>query len=132
MVESWGAESSLVDSFTGKLTSILQGSTETTFYVLAVYFGSVGIKKTRYAVKAGLIADLIGIITAIILGYMFFGSPDNTKNINTKVGIATALSIELSNNQSEPFKGVQLTDYAQYELDFGEFIEERKLNTSLF
>ena len=132
MVESWGAESSLVDSFTGKLTSILQGSTETTFYVLAVYFGSVGIKKTRYAVKAGLIADLIGIITAIILGYMFFGSPDNTKNVNTKVGIATALSIELSNNQSEPFKGVQLTDYTQYELDFGEFIEERKSNNSQF
>jgi spore maturation protein SpmA len=73
MVESWGTDAVLVDSFIGKLTSILQGSTETTFYVLAVYFGSVGIKKTRYAVGAGLFADLVGIVTAIIIGYMFFG-----------------------------------------------------------
>jgi spore maturation protein SpmB len=62
-----------VDSFVGHLTSILQGSTETTFYVLAVYFGSVGIKKTRYAVTAGLIADIAGIIAAIFITYLFFG-----------------------------------------------------------
>lgn len=62
-----------VDSFRGKLVSTLQGSTETTFYVLAVYFGSVGIKKTRYALAAGLLADLAGIIAAIYFAYQFFG-----------------------------------------------------------
>jgi spore maturation protein SpmA len=62
-----------VDSFAGKLASTLQGSTETTFYVLAVYFGAVGIKKTRYAVTAGLLADLAGIIAAIFIAYLFFG-----------------------------------------------------------
>jgi spore maturation protein SpmB len=51
---------------------VLQGSTETTFYVLAVYFGSVGIQKTRYAVAAGLWADLIGIVAAILVSYVFF------------------------------------------------------------
>lgn len=60
------------DSFTGRLASIVQGSTETTFYVLAVYFGAVGIKKARHAVACGLFADLIGIITAICIGYVFF------------------------------------------------------------
>lgn len=60
------------DSFQGRLASIIQGSTETTFYVLAVYFGSVNIKKTRYALVCGLIADLVGIIAAIILAYVFF------------------------------------------------------------
>jgi spore maturation protein SpmA len=60
------------DSFQGRLASIIQGSTETTFYVLAVYFGSVGIKKTRHALVCGLIADLVGLIAAIILAYIFF------------------------------------------------------------
>lgn len=60
------------DSFVGRLTSIIQGSTETTFYILAVYFGSVGIKKTRYALGCGLIADAVGIIAAISIGYLFF------------------------------------------------------------
>jgi spore maturation protein SpmB len=62
------------DSFQGRLACIIQGSTETTFYILAVYFGSVGIKKPRYALVCGLIADLVGVIAAIILAYMFFGS----------------------------------------------------------
>jgi len=61
-----------VDSFQGKLASIIQGGTETTFYVLAVYFGSVGIKKSRHAVACGLIADAVGLIAAIIVGYAFF------------------------------------------------------------
>lgn len=61
------------DSFEGRLASIIQGSTETTFYVLAVYFGSVNIKKPRYALVCGLIADLVGLIAAIILAYVFFG-----------------------------------------------------------
>lgn len=61
-----------VDSFTGKLAATFQGSTETTFYVLAVYFGAVKIKKTRYAATAGLIADFAGIIAAIIISYIFY------------------------------------------------------------
>ncbi|HEY6504780.1 MAG TPA: nucleoside recognition domain-containing protein [Chitinophagaceae bacterium] len=61
------------DSFAGRLACILQGSSDTTFYVIAVYFGSVSIKNTRYAVGAMLLADLAGIITAIILCYLFFG-----------------------------------------------------------
>ncbi len=60
------------DSFAGRLASTFQGSTETTFYVLSVYFGSVGIKKTRYAAGAGLFADFIGIIAAIIISFIFF------------------------------------------------------------
>jgi len=73
MVESWGENASQINSFVGKLTSTLQGSTETTFYVLAVYFGSVGIRNTRYAVVAGLFADLVGIIAAIAIAYFFWG-----------------------------------------------------------
>ena len=61
------------DSFIGRLSCIFQGSTDTTFYILAVYFGSVGIRKTRHAVACGLLADLAGIITAIAIAYMFFG-----------------------------------------------------------
>lgn len=60
------------DSFVGRLSSIIQGSTDTTFYILAVYFGSVKITNTRYAVLAGLAADLVGITAAILLGYLFF------------------------------------------------------------
>lgn len=60
------------DSFVGRLSSIFRGATETTFYILAVYFGSVNIKKTRYAVPAGLIADFAGIIAGIFIGYLFF------------------------------------------------------------
>jgi spore maturation protein SpmA len=61
------------DSFVGHLASIIQGSTDTTFYVLAVYFGAVGIKNSRYAVVAGLAADFAGIVAAIIIGYIMFG-----------------------------------------------------------
>ena len=60
------------DSFVGRLVSIVQGSTDTTFYIIAVYFGSVRIKDTRYAVLCGLIADFFGILVAILLGYLFF------------------------------------------------------------
>ena len=62
------------DSFAGRLSAVLQGSSDTTFYVIAVYFGSVGIKNTRYAVGAMLLADLVGIITSVLLAYLFFGS----------------------------------------------------------
>lgn len=61
------------DSFAGKLACILQGSSDTTFYVVAVYFGAVGIKNTRYSIGTMLLADLVGIITAVLLCYMFFG-----------------------------------------------------------
>lgn len=61
------------DSFAGRMASVLQGSSDTTFYVVAVYFGSVGIKNTRYSIGAMLLADLVGIITAIIITYLFFG-----------------------------------------------------------
>lgn len=61
------------DSFVGRLSCIFQGSTDTTFYILAVYFGSVAVRKTRHAVACGLLADLAGIIAAIFVGYMFFG-----------------------------------------------------------
>lgn len=60
------------DSFAGRLSSIVQGSTETTFYVLAVYFGAVGIKRVRHAVAAGLVADLGGFIAAVFAAYLFF------------------------------------------------------------
>ena len=62
------------DTFVGRLSCIFRGSTETTFYIIAVYFGSVNISKTRYAVPAGLIADLAGIIAGVFIGYMFFYS----------------------------------------------------------
>ena len=60
------------DSFVGKLACTFQGSADTTFYILALYFGSVGIKKVRYSVWAGIMADFIGVIAAIIIGYIFF------------------------------------------------------------
>ncbi len=62
------------DSFAGRLSAIFQGSSDTTFYVIAVYFGSVGIKNTRYAIPSMLLADLVGIITAIFVAYLFFGN----------------------------------------------------------
>jgi spore maturation protein SpmB len=61
------------DSFVGRCACIVQGSADTTFYILAVYFGSVGIKKTRYALGCGLLADFAGIVAAIAMAYLFFG-----------------------------------------------------------
>lgn len=70
MVESFTTHG--VDSFVGKLAATFQGSTETTFYVLAVYFGSVKVKNTRYAALGGIIADIVGAITAILVSYLFY------------------------------------------------------------
>jgi len=67
-------QTSGADSFAGRLSSIIQGSSETTFYVLAVYFGSVGIKRVRHAVAGGLIADLGGFVAAVLAAYLFFGA----------------------------------------------------------
>ncbi len=61
-----------VDSFTGKLSCLFQGAADTTFYIVALYFGSVGIRKTRYAVTAGLVADTVGAIAAILIAYYIF------------------------------------------------------------
>ena len=61
------------DSFVGRLSCLFQGAADTTFYIVALYFGAVGIKRTRYAIGAGLLADLAGVITAILLAYLFFG-----------------------------------------------------------
>jgi spore maturation protein SpmA len=66
-IKTYGA-----DSFAGRLSSMFRGCTETTFYILAVYFGSVGIQKTRYALTVGLLADLVGIISAVFIAYLFF------------------------------------------------------------
>lgn len=60
------------DSLVGRLASVLQGSTDTTFYVITLYFGSIGIKKIRYALKAGLFADLIGILVSFIIVLLLF------------------------------------------------------------
>ena len=60
------------DSFVGRLSCVFQGATDTTFYILAVYFGSVGIKNTRHAVSAGLLTDLVGVIASITVAYIFF------------------------------------------------------------
>ncbi len=67
-METYGA-----DSFVGRVASCVQGATDTTFYIVAVYFGSVGIKRTRYAIQCGLIADFVGIVAAILMAYLFFG-----------------------------------------------------------
>ncbi len=61
------------DSMIGRLASVIQGSTDTTIYVLTLYFGSVGIRKTKYALKVGLFADLIGVISSILAVRLFFG-----------------------------------------------------------
>jgi spore maturation protein SpmA len=61
------------DSFVGRLSCAMQGTTDTTFYIIAVYFGSVGIKNTRYAIGCGLLADLAGFLAAILVAYLFFG-----------------------------------------------------------
>ena len=61
------------DSFIGRLSSTLQGCTDTTIYVLALYFGSIKVTKTRYALPVGLFADLMGIIAAFIITFIFFG-----------------------------------------------------------
>ena len=71
MIETMKASGA--DSFAGRLASIIQGSTETTFYVLAVYFGSVGIQRVRHAVTCGLLADLGGFVAAVAAAYFFFG-----------------------------------------------------------
>lgn len=61
-----------VDSFVGRLSCMFQGASDTTFYIIAVYFGSIGVKNTRHAIGCALIADFVGIISAIFMAYLFF------------------------------------------------------------
>lgn len=72
MIESWNVFN--VDSLQGHMTSVIQGSTETTFYTIAVYYGAVGIKNVRHTIACGLAADIAGIVVAIIVSYIFFGN----------------------------------------------------------
>jgi spore maturation protein SpmB len=103
-----------VDSFAGKLSATLQGATDTTFYIVAVYFGSVGIKKTRYAIKAGLIADLAGIIAAIVIAYLFFGD-DIQKNQLTTAEIATEIENSINQKNMEALYGYLDSDCVIYD-----------------
>jgi len=100
-----------VDSFIGRLSATFQGATDTTFYIIAVYFGSVGIKKTRYAIKAGLLADLAGIIAAVVIATLFFGG-DKTTNY-TKTEIVTQFVTEWNVNQSSDYLSDDFTYFDQ-------------------
>ena len=106
-----------VDSFEGKLNATLQGATDTTFYIIAVYFGAVGIRKTRYAIQAGLLADLGGIIAGILVAIMFFGGDSSTKPLSPdEIASEFVLSIEnLDENQMESilYEDCQLYDITQ-------------------
>jgi spore maturation protein SpmB len=62
------------DSFTGRLSCVAQGSTDTIFYIVAVYYGSIGVRRTRHTIPCALIADMAGSITAIFMAYLFFGT----------------------------------------------------------
>lgn len=84
-----------VDSFIGKLTATLQGATDTTFYIIAVYFGAVKVRNTRYAIKAGLIADFAGIVAGIVIAYVFFSGSTNSL---TQVEAVTQYTEHWSNN----------------------------------
>ncbi|MBD3639141.1 MAG: spore maturation protein [Crocinitomicaceae bacterium] len=96
MVESFNTYG--VDSFVGKLSATLQGATDTTFYIIAVYFGAVGIKKTRYAVKAGLLADLGGIIAAFVIASIWFGGDKQPQKLTAKETLVTFTEEWHSNN----------------------------------
>lgn len=90
-----------VDSFVGKLTATLQGATDTTFYIIAVYFGSVGIRKTRYAVKAGLLADLGGVIAGIIVATIWFGGDRQANILSSEEVVSNFSESWVSGNSAE-------------------------------
>ncbi len=91
-----------VDSFVGKLTSTLQGATDTTFYIIAVYFGAVNIKNTRYAIKAGLLADFAGIVAGILVAYLFFGTAKETLTAEQTIAQYTDNLIQKKVKANEP------------------------------
>lgn len=80
------------DSFASKLSGVFQGASDTTFYVVAVYFGSVGIKNTRYAIGSMLLADLVGVCTAIALSYMFLRKVRSLVIGLLGIGVSSSLS----------------------------------------
>jgi len=100
-----------VDSFIARLSATFQGATDTTFYIIAVYFGSVGIKKTRYAIKAGLLADLAGIIAAVIIATTFFGEEKTTHFTNTE--IVNQFVTEWNTNQDSQYLSKDFTYFDQ-------------------
>lgn len=102
-----------VDSFIGRLTATLQGATDTTFYIIAVYFGSIGIRKTRYAVKAGLLADLGGVVAGIIIATLFFG--ESAANYISPKENVTQFTENLALNNSEANLNLMADNCALYD-----------------
>ncbi|MCH2233854.1 MAG: spore maturation protein [Crocinitomicaceae bacterium] len=103
-----------VDSFEGKLNATLQGATDTTFYIIAVYFGAVGIRKTRYAIQAGLLADLGGIVAGILVAIMFFGGETSTKPLSAEE-IGNQLVLGISNQDKELIEPLLYDDCKLYD-----------------
>ncbi len=110
------------DSFIGRLTSTLQGATDTTFYIIAVYFGAVGITKTRYAIKAGLLADLGGIIAAIVVSYMFFPTQTSTIQFSGKE-VTQEFIKEVQNNNPTVSKEFLDPSFVLYDTTFDTVIK---------
>jgi spore maturation protein SpmA len=105
------------DSFIGRLTSTIQGATDTTFYIIAVYFGAVGITKTRYAIKAGLLADLGGIIAAIVVSYMFFPTQQSSNKI-TSLECTTQFVQSVRQNESSAATTYLNDQFVLYDLAY--------------
>lgn len=119
-----------VDSFVGRLSATLQGATDTTFYIIAVYFGAVGITKTRYAIKAGLLADLGGIIAAIVVSYLFFHTPKSTEIVNPNVDkktITTSFINEVQEQKLSVSENYLEPNFIFYDLSFDTISSSNKL-----
>jgi spore maturation protein SpmA len=119
-----------VDSFIGKLTATLQGATDTTFYIIAVYFGSVGIRKTRYAIKAGLLADLGGIIAAIIIATFWFGGDVKTEILSDNEIAVTFVEEWNSNNIERIHPNCDFVDLSNQHYSYLE-VEKKFTNFSI-
>jgi spore maturation protein SpmA len=113
-----------VDSFVGKLTATLQGATDTTFYIIAVYFGSVGIRKTRYAVKAGLLADLGGVIAGIIVATVWFGG-DKQTTVNEPIVVVKDFADAWKMGENEEMISLLSEDCALYDQAYDTLHKEK-------
>ena len=120
-----------VDSFAGKLSATLQGATDTTFYIVAVYFGSVGIKKTRYAIKAGLIADLAGIVSAIVIAYLFFGSSINHNQMSPNE-LVNNFETHWKTRDFEKLSSLLADDIVMYDQTYDTLANDRQQVIQLF
>lgn len=109
-----------VDSFIGKLNATLQGATDTTFYIIAVYFGSVGIRKTRYAIKAGLLADLAGVIAAIIIATFWFGGDVQAPSLKDKEVAVTFVEEWNSSNKDRVHPNCKFIDISGESYNFND------------